>query len=259
MKTNFFMEFRVFELNKIIEVLKKYTKQNSKILEIGAGTGWQSSELARIGYDVVAIDIPSSNHAHARVFDITNFDGRKIPFADNSFDVIYSSNVLEHVDDPDFLNIEIKRVLKDDGVAVHYVPTATWRFFSLCLYYPSLLKFTIMRFVRLFTTSEAQSGGISTQVGSSSSRLSFRKIAYRLTPHAHGARGSAVNELVVFKKNSWDNLFNRYGWNTKHYDRNGLFITGEMFLGSLLSIRLRRRLSLYFGSSAHLYVLNKRQ
>lgn len=47
---------------------------------------------------------------------------KPLPFADKSFDVVTANQVLEHVWNVDALLLEIKRVLKDDGVFVVGVP-----------------------------------------------------------------------------------------------------------------------------------------
>lgn len=62
--------------------------------------------------------------------------GRELPFHDNSFDLVISQEVLEHVDDPGHWVGEIHRVLKPDGrfycqipfmIGYHPGPTDFWR------------------------------------------------------------------------------------------------------------------------------------
>jgi len=53
---------------------------------------------------------------------IDDATGEAIPFQDNFFDVVYSSNVLEHVNDPPKVISEIVRVLKPGGHAQIVVP-----------------------------------------------------------------------------------------------------------------------------------------
>jgi SAM-dependent methyltransferase len=48
--------------------------------------------------------------------------GEQIPFENNFFDIVYSSNVLEHVQDPPRVLAEAVRVLKPGGVMVCVVP-----------------------------------------------------------------------------------------------------------------------------------------
>jgi SAM-dependent methyltransferase len=49
-------------------------------------------------------------------------DIRDLPFADGSFDLVYASHVLEHVDDDYKAISEVRRVLSPDGVAILPVP-----------------------------------------------------------------------------------------------------------------------------------------
>lgn len=76
---------RAAEMNKIIQ----YFPPAARVLEVGAGTGRQATELASRGYSVEAIEMPDSKYAAVRLLDITDFDGRQIPFPDASFDVVF--------------------------------------------------------------------------------------------------------------------------------------------------------------------------
>ncbi len=81
---------RRYELDIALQLLPL----TGKLLEIGAGTGWQAQELEDRGYDVSAIDLPSSKYRENRIRTITDYDGKEIPFEDNVFDVVFSSNVI---------------------------------------------------------------------------------------------------------------------------------------------------------------------
>ncbi|WP_260945690.1 class I SAM-dependent methyltransferase [Aliarcobacter cryaerophilus] len=50
------------------------------------------------------------------------YDGNRLPFEDGYFDFVFSSSVLEHVEDLDNSLNEINRVLKVGGITVHSVP-----------------------------------------------------------------------------------------------------------------------------------------
>ena len=116
---------RAAEIDKIVTHLRP---PGARLLEIGAGTGRQAQALVERGFSVEAIEILESNYSGDRLFPITNYDGRHIPFPNQSFDIVFSSNVLEHVPDLVQMHSEIRRVLRSGGYAVHVLPTHAWRF-----------------------------------------------------------------------------------------------------------------------------------
>ena len=50
-----------FEFRTTMHYIKKYLKKGSKVLEIGAGTGRYSIALAKMDYDVTAVELVESN------------------------------------------------------------------------------------------------------------------------------------------------------------------------------------------------------
>lgn len=73
--------------------------------------------------------LPFQNYSNVVNFEIQKFPntdvvgvGEELPFADNSFDAVFSFSVLEHVKDPFQCAAEIERVLKPDGVIYSSVP-----------------------------------------------------------------------------------------------------------------------------------------
>src|SRR5262249_23439752 len=82
-----------------LEIILPLFRPGARILEVGGGTGRQALELSRRGFDVAAIDLASSAYSAQRVFPILDYDGTTIPLPDASVDVVFSSNVLEHVGD----------------------------------------------------------------------------------------------------------------------------------------------------------------
>lgn len=127
---------RTAEIDKIVA----FFRPGARVLEIGAGTGHQALDLFRRGIDITAIEIPSSNYAQARVFSVTEYDGRQIPFDDASFDIVFSSNVMEHVPDLHQTNREIQRILRPSGYCVHVMPTHVWRFWTTLSAFPAAFQ-----------------------------------------------------------------------------------------------------------------------
>lgn len=95
------------------------------LLDLGCGDGASIDTFKAIArcrgceIDWRGIDIADSPEVRARVrqdavFD--TFDGVTLPYADASFDVVYSDQVFEHVRHPDQLLREVARVLKPGGM-----------------------------------------------------------------------------------------------------------------------------------------------
>jgi SAM-dependent methyltransferase len=251
-----FRDLRLTEVNDSIELLRKY-KSTGDLLEIGAGTGWQSKALSGAGYRVDAVDLPAdndiSNHAHSREWPIRDYDGAHLPFADHSFDIVYSSNVLEHVVELDKLTQEMKRVLRPSGIALHLVPNSTWRLLSLVTYYPGQAIDTLKWLTR---KPSPRADSSPERASSSGPRHSLtRKAVRRLLPPTHGSVGTPLTEITRFSKRTWDDYFRSGGWEILHYGNDGLLASGDYLLGSLLPIKTRRQLGRVTGGIAHVYVV----
>ena len=113
---------------------------NGKIVEIGSGTGYQLSLLKNIFKRPIGLDLANSNLSTMRVNNVIDYDGYNIPFKNEEVDYIFSSNTLEHIPHLDEFEQEMKRVINAKGYCIHIVPTATWRFWAVMLYYIALPK-----------------------------------------------------------------------------------------------------------------------
>src|SRR6516165_6480439 len=105
---NWVDEVRSLELQRIREFLPPA----GRVLDFGAGAGQQALRMQELGFEVAAVDLESSPHLENRVFDVATYDGITLPFPDAYFDVVMSSNVLEHVRDLPTTLRELQRVLK---------------------------------------------------------------------------------------------------------------------------------------------------
>lgn len=239
---------REFEYKKIVA---RFTP-GIRILEIGGGTGYQAKLLTEDGYVVDSIDIPDSNYAGQLEFSVQPYDGRNIPFPNESFDVVFSSNVLEHVLDLPYLQAEIKRVLKPGGHCVHLMPTGAWRFWTNVAHYTELFQRLLGLAPRLIPK------GLSKHALADSMSV-LRLMAgtakhYAIVPR-HGETGNALSEIATFSSRHWRKHFSSQRFAIDEATPVGLFYTGHMVLGPRLSLGTRQKLAKWLGSACVIYVV----
>jgi len=108
----------------------KYIKPDMKVLDAGCGEGVLAVMLAKMGAMVTACDISKPNievgikYAEEEKINTINFliaDSENLPFDDNSFDLVVSSHVLEHLPDFDKGLLELMRVTKKRSIVA--IPT----------------------------------------------------------------------------------------------------------------------------------------
>ena len=98
--------------------------KNKKILDIGCGNGEISKNLQALGNEVYGID--ASESAREYIKDkLVKVDIQKdtYPFDDNTFDVVFSKSVIEHLHEPDHMLKEAYRVLKKGGTIITMTPS----------------------------------------------------------------------------------------------------------------------------------------
>src|SRR5262245_41188461 len=197
----FSVEFlHVIRDHEILTILPHLTP-GGRILEIGGGTGYQAKLLADRGFDVSAIDLPGSIYRDHQVYPVMEYDGRCFPFPDQSFDVVFSSNLLEHVDDLAQLHRESARVLKAGGYAVHIMPTTYWRLWTIVAHYAELVQRAGLE----LGTSWPLRSDRRTIRSAFSNALGIVRY-YAVVPR-HGETGNALTELVSFSAARWRRHF----------------------------------------------------
>lgn len=138
---------------------------NPHLLEIGSGYGLFVAYL--LLYQQVdawgvepGTDIYSSRRLAQDVLAFLGIDPRRftcavgeaLPFADATFDIIYNTNVLEHVKDPSYVLAESLRVLKPGGVLQCVIPSygSWWEGHYGVLWLPHMPKWLAKIYVRFY-------------------------------------------------------------------------------------------------------------
>lgn len=117
----------------MIEHLHRYAValnfiENKTVLDIACGEGYGSNLLAEKALSVTSVDIDEStiNNALKKYrkanLNFIKGDVISIPVADKIIDVAISFETIEHISDHEKMILEIKRVLKDDGVFIISTP-----------------------------------------------------------------------------------------------------------------------------------------
>jgi len=99
-------------------------KEGMKMLEPGCGRGEFLKNFKDLGLDVVGVDASPEAIAFVDGLDIKlcDIENEKLPFDDNTFDVIYSKSFIEHLYYPEKYLEEAYRVLKPNGMLLTLVP-----------------------------------------------------------------------------------------------------------------------------------------
>ncbi len=233
-----------------LEGVRRWFAPQSRVLEIGAGSGFQADIIASWGCAVIALEVafaPSASPCAGVLYD-----GISLPVQANSIDLVFTSNVLEHVESARLRPLleEVRRALKPEGRVVCLVPTAMWRFWASLSHYPFCLRYLFGR--------RAVFGGHSPEVRSVLRRRGFiATVARMVVPGPHGAYPNALTELFAFRRARWHRMFVALGFRIVTERYSGLFYTGSALM-PWLGLSARRKLARVLGSACSVFVLEPR-
>jgi SAM-dependent methyltransferase len=109
-----------------IPILQDAIGRGRLVLDLGCRSGALTKHFLD-GNRVVGLDVDAAALAKAESLGITPVQANveePLPFEDASFDAVVAGELLEHLQFPDALVAEVRRVLRPDGVFVGSVPNA---------------------------------------------------------------------------------------------------------------------------------------
>jgi SAM-dependent methyltransferase len=264
-----------------LQPLRSHFPAGSSVLELGGGSGFQASILCSWGCHVHSIDVatrpdPLSQRYGRQYFAVATYDGHNIPFADSSLDVVYSSHMLYHAVELEAMLAEIKRVLRPGGVAIHVLPSASWRFWTTLAHYPNLVRKLLTRPRRISDLAFAARTAHSPQNAdafpqplptansphpNSSQGLSAlgfsraKRGRLLLTVRPLGPSRDVFVEWSSFRKRRWRGAFLAAGFSDVVALRGPLFYTGHLMTPSL-PFGLRSLLALGLGPASFAWTMH---
>jgi SAM-dependent methyltransferase len=205
----------------------------SKVLELGAGDGVQTGALRAMFDDVIPIDVDPSGVVEGLIVA----DAADLPFEDSSFDVIFSSNVLEHVEDLDSAFAEMKRVLKPGGIMIHTMPTSIWKLAQLLLRPVASLVKIAQRLVPGLRKSSGRAVPLSHGEMPRVTRSLVGRVVGLVIPTIHGTSGNHISELLEFSARRWRRKFDATDLELKCSDPLYLHSPYDLMPYRLLALR----------------------
>jgi SAM-dependent methyltransferase len=117
------------------EKILSYLTKDSVVLDLGAGAGIVAAmDFRGLASRICGVDLDPRVEQNPMLHEGKVSDAGEIPYDAETFDVVFSDNVMEHIADPASVLKEAWRVLKPNGVLLfktpnkfHYMPTiARW-------------------------------------------------------------------------------------------------------------------------------------
>lgn len=178
------------------------TAIHGRILEDGCGVGEYLARLQLLAQQAVGLEVEFDRAvvAHAKAHQLTCAAAESLPFPNNSFDLLLSHEVLEHVRDDRQAVTEMARVLKPSGRLVVFVPNRGYPFETHGIYWQGKYRFGNKLFVNYLP----------------------RKCRDSLAPHVRVYSSTDLErlftdlDLQVIENHilfgAYDNLIQRFGW-----------------------------------------------
>ncbi|MHA1597177.1 MAG: class I SAM-dependent methyltransferase [Alphaproteobacteria bacterium] len=241
--------FRLRQYMSVIE-MPLADLRGKRVLEIGPGAGGHSALFAKHGAIMASADITFSRARSTQgKFDLMGdlaagcqalqSDGENLPFADDTFDIVYSNGVLHHTPDTRAAIDEVWRVLKPGGQAVIMLYCkSSWHYWINMVLGVGILRGKLL--------SGRNWLGRATEWGGSKDQTVVNPITRCYSGAGIQALFSAFKDVSLRKGEFYFYLIPGLGrfyrrWQIRHYGTHpgGLLVYGEAWpIQSALEIRL---------------------
>jgi len=122
------------------ERILRHVDSSKVVLDLGAGAGIvEAMNFRGIAGRVCGVDLDPRVETNPMLDEGRVSDAAGIPYPDQTFDVVFADNVMEHLDDPISVYREVYRVLKPGGLFLFKTPNKTH-------YMPIIARLTPHRF-----------------------------------------------------------------------------------------------------------------
>ena len=206
LKADWIEHLHKFRTRELEIVFKQIDKKFQKGLELGAGDGFQSQLLINYVDSLIATDLNGDRLPTKSNFPNIQYlvlDAEKVgsAFEPKSFDIVFSSNLMEHLPNVHNCFNGIHQILKDDGIAIHVMPSPNWRLFATILHFPNKLY----NLLDVIFFGRKRKKGKGNNLKLNAKRQS--RIKNFFIPKPHGISSNFISEFFAFRRKKWINDF----------------------------------------------------
>jgi ubiquinone/menaquinone biosynthesis C-methylase UbiE len=223
--------------------------RDKDLLEIGSGTGQQLGIFREICRSVVGVELSNCQYSHGP--EVMEYDGNVLPFPDASFDVVFSSHVLEHLTNDQKIHSEMRRVLRPGGFSIHVVPVHGSKFYTFLTHYPATARRLQHKFLSKKQAGPEDGHGIAPQV----KRSLAAKIFDLICLPRHGEYGNRISELFLMRPAAWKKRLEVLGWQVTSQKKIELAYSGYGLLGTRLGVVHRQRMAQFLIPTTMIFEL----
>lgn len=206
-----------------------------KALDVGCGSGLNAAQIKAKGYNVYGVDLSpvaiekfNQNGFNGTVADL----GNKLPFEDNYFDIVFASEVIEHLVDTKFFLDELYRVLKPGGRIFLSTPnSAFWAFRLLTIIGKTPTDFQHPGHLRFFTPSSLRTWMNNSKFSVESTKA---RHMYFIFGEKFAAPFAKILDFIPFLKKELRFKTKKYYWHLSSFAKNAsgfwadtIIITGK--------------------------------